>query len=134
MTISPTPATILFLDDEAQHLKLYQWVIERGPFRVTPVLVGDQQWKLPEAVPDVVVLDYRLKGPFTAVQVAESIKLKFPEAPILILSELEWVPDDIYPYASAFVGKGEPEKLMQTLMELVRNPVSSNSDGAKIIR
>ena len=129
-----TPATVLFLDDEPQHLKLYQWVIERGPFQVTPILLGGESWKLPEVAPDIVALDYRLKGPFTAVQIAQQIKSKFPQTPILILSELEWLPDDISPYASAFVSKGHPEKLILTLTRLAENPASCNTEAAKIIR
>ena len=106
---------VLFVDDDPQHLKLYQWVIERGPFTVLPLLVGNGKWELPEERPDIVALDYRLKGPYTAVEIAKQLRDKYPKTPIVVLSELEWIPDDVTPYSVAFVSKGEPQLLLSTL-------------------
>ena len=111
-------ATVLFLDDDPQLLKLYQWIIGRGPFTVIPVLVGGEVWIMPEEHPDVVALDYRLKGSRTAVDFAKQLNSQYPDTPILILSELEWLPEDIAPYTAAFVNKGEPERLIDTLIKL----------------
>ena len=105
----------MFVDDDPQHLKLYQWVIERGPFTVLPLLVGNGKWELPEERPDIVALDYRLKGPYTAVEIAKQLRDKYPKTPIVVLSELEWIPDDVTPYSVAFVSKGEPQLLLSTL-------------------
>ncbi|HWC19564.1 MAG TPA: hypothetical protein VG498_21305 [Terriglobales bacterium] len=121
--ITRTPgscATVLFLDDDPQHLKLYPGVIERGRFTVIPLLVGAMSLKMPDSAPDIVALDYRPKGPLTALDTAKQLNSIFPRAPILILSELEWLPQDIAPYSSAFVRKGEPEKLINCLMRLTR--------------
>ena len=105
-------STVLFLDDDPQHFKLYQSVIERGPFdddlrtiNVVPVFLGNGSLKMPEATHDVVALDYRLKASLSAVQIAKQLKSKFPKTAILILSELDWPSDDIGPYSSAFVSK-----------------------------
>ena len=106
---------VLFVDDDPQHLRLYEWVIARGPFTVFPLLVGNGPWKLPEESPDIIALDYRLKGPQTAVDVAKQLKATYPNAPIVVLSELDWIPDDISPYSVAFVNKGEPQLLLTTL-------------------
>jgi DNA-binding response OmpR family regulator len=106
---------VLFVDDDPQHLKLYQWVIERGPFTVLPLLVGNGKWELPEEPPDIVALDYRLKGPRTAVEIAKQLRDSYPKTPIVVLSELEWIPDDVTPYSVAFVSKGEPQLLLNTL-------------------
>ena len=107
--------TVLFVDDDPQHLKLYQWVIERGPFTVLPLLVGNTLLELPEQRPDIVALDYRLKGPFSAVDIAKQLHTKYQRIPIIVLSELEWIPEDITPYSVAFVHKGEPQLLLKTL-------------------
>ena len=85
----PELRKVLFVDDDPQHLKLYQWVIERGSFRVLPLLVGNGNWALPEERPDIVALDYRLKGPFTAVEIAKQLNSKYPNIPIVVLSELD---------------------------------------------
>lgn len=39
----------------------------------------------------------------------------FPLAPIVILSELPWMPDDANRYANAFVHKGEHDHLFETI-------------------
>lgn len=119
-------AKVLFLDDDPQHLKLYQWVIERGPFTVIPVLVSGVPWELPKDAPDVVALDYRLQGSRSAVDIAQQLNAKYPETPILVLSELEWLPQDIAPFSAAFVKKGEPERLISTLLQLTRAGANSN--------
>ena len=114
-------ATVLFIDDDSQHLKLYQWVIERGPFTVVPLLVGKNICELPEERPDIIALDYRLKGPLTAVEIAKKLNAKYPKAPIVVLSEVDWLPEDIAPHAVAFVSKGEPELLIDTLIKFTDN-------------
>jgi DNA-binding NarL/FixJ family response regulator len=119
-------AKVLFLDDDPQHLKLYQWIIERGPFRVIPVLVSGAPLEMPKDAPDVVALDYRLKGSRSAVEIAQQLNAKYPQTPILVLSELEWLPQDIAPYSAAFVKKGEPEGLISTLLQLTRAGAISN--------
>ena len=85
---------------------------------MVPILIGSESLNMPEETPDVVALDYRLKGSLSAVQIAKQLKSKFPQTPILVLSELEWAPDEIGPYSSAFVSKGDPEKLISTLVKL----------------
>jgi DNA-binding NtrC family response regulator len=112
-------ATVLLLDDDPQHLKLYQLLIEKGPFKAVPVLIGARDgWTLPEDQPDAITLDYRLKGRLAAVEVAEWLKTKYPETPIVVLSDMEWLPDEMRGYASHFVKKGQPEMLMETLMNV----------------
>jgi len=114
-------ATVLFIDDDPQHLKLYQWVIQRGPFTVVPLLVGGAGLpSLPGQAPDVIALDYRLRGSLTSVEVAQELKLKYPATPIVVLSEMEWLPDDVAPYSTAFVRKGNPDLLLQTLTRLTK--------------
>lgn len=125
-------ALVLFLDDDPQHLKLYRWVIERGPFTVIPVLVGAGGCALPKEQPDVVALDYRLKGSLTAVDIAKQINAKYPGTPIVVLSEMEWLPREMVPYSVAFVNKGEPEKLMRILAEVCQRPQDSEQQATRI--
>jgi len=46
--------------------------------------------------------------------------LKYPATPIVVLSEMEWLPDDVAPYSTAFVRKGNPDLLLQTLTRLTK--------------
>jgi DNA-binding NarL/FixJ family response regulator len=74
-------------------------------------------------VPDgeiaAILLDYRLNSVKTAPEIAQEIKLKHPQAPVLVLSDLWTMPTDIEPYATEFVRKGEPENLLNALRRLV---------------
>lgn len=113
--------TILILDDDPLHLKIYSWVVERGDFRALTALTRNGDANLPthEHV-DVVVLDYRLGGSLTAKDVLPSIRNTYPAAPIVILSELEWLPADVKGQAARFVRKGEPEELLNVLRTLTQ--------------
>ena len=44
----------------------------------------------------------------------------FPSKPVVVLSDLLWMPEDIAPYASGFVRKGEPEQLLTLIESLLR--------------
>jgi len=109
-------STVLIVDDDPSHLKLYSWVVQRGGFRTVTALVQRQTVQIPETEPiDLAVLDYRLGGQLSAVDVAKRLRSVFPETPIVVLSDMQWLPEDIAPYACGFVRKGEPEELLQTI-------------------
>ena len=113
-------STVLVVDDEPSHLKLYSWVIERGGFRPITALVQRELLELPAAAHiDVAVLDYRLGGHITAVDVATRLRNSYPGVPIIVLSDMLWMPDDIAPYAAGFVRKGEPERLLETIAAIL---------------
>lgn len=44
-----------------------------------------------------------------------------PGKPIIILSDMPWMPDDVVPYATTFVRKGEPQQLVDTIRNLVES-------------
>lgn len=113
--------TILIVDDDPSHLKIYSWVIERGGFRSLPALVQQDELNLPEAEQiDLAVLDYRLGVGLSAVEVAKRLREIYPSTPILILSDLYGMPEDIAPYASGFVRKGEPQQLLDTIVSTLK--------------
>lgn len=113
--------TVLIVDDDAAHLKIYTWIVERGGFRAIAIQVQRDVLDLPETEHlDVVVLDYRLGVGLSAVDVAKRLRELYPTTPILILSDLYGMPDDIASYASGFVRKGEPQQLLDTLFETIK--------------
>ena len=62
----------------------------------------------------------------TTPEIAQELKAKHPQAPILLLSDLWTMPADIQPYVSEFVRKGEPENLLKALIRLT----TADGDGA----
>ena len=116
----PSKATILVVDDDPSHLRIYGWIMNAAGFRSVAAQVMASEVCLPnEENIDVAVLDYRLTGMLTAVEAAQQIRRKYPNVPIVILSDVFGMPDDIAPYAEEFVRKGEPEKLIATISSLL---------------
>ena len=111
---------ILIVDDDPSHLEIYGMIVDRAGYRPVPVLV---RFAGPEPLPDgevaAILLDYRLNSVKTAPEIAQEIKAKHPQAPILVLSDLWTMPADIAPYASVFVRKGDPENLLNMLRRMV---------------
>jgi DNA-binding NtrC family response regulator len=107
--------SVLIIDDDPTHLRIYSWIMDAAGYEPRPALVTADQVDFPDGPVDVVVMDYRLSGQITAVQVAEEIRRRFPDAPMIVLSDMYDLPADIAPYANAFVRKGEPAKLVETL-------------------
>jgi|SRR5579859_791276 len=121
----PPGNTVLIVDDDPLHLTIYKWILQREGYHCRTALVGSTSVELPVGdLVDLVLLDYRLSSSLTAPEVAEQVKSSFPEAPIVVLSELPWMPDDIRAYAAAFVNKGEPKRLIETLATVLRGKPS----------
>jgi CheY-like chemotaxis protein len=115
----------MVIDDDPSHLKLYSWIIERGGFKALVALVGSNSVQYPETRDvDVIALDYRLASTLNAEQIAVELQQLFPDVPILVLSELPWMPLEMTPYAKGFVSKGEPQQLLETLSQLTGHPLA----------
>lgn len=115
-------ASILVVDDDPTHLRIYGWIMNAAGFNAVAAQVHSSGVSLPaDDSFDVVVLDYRLTGTLTAVEAAQQISRKYPGAPIVILSDVFGMPEDIAPYATQFVRKGEPEKLIAAIQGLLPN-------------
>lgn len=112
--------TVLVIDDDPAHLRIYGWIIERAGYKPILAQVEFTQFQVPCEHADLVLLDYNLTGNTTAVEVAKVVRGRLPEAPIVMLSDLWGVPDDIAPYVSKFVRKGEPAKLVATLQTMLQ--------------
>lgn len=113
--------TVLIIDDDPLHLTLYTWILEREGFKAKTALVGSAAVELPSfEIVDLVLLDFRLNSSRSPAQIAEQVRNTFPAAPIVVLSELPWMPDDIRSYAAAFVHKGEPQKLIEAITSVLQ--------------
>lgn len=118
--MSAQDTTVLIIDDDSLHLTIYTWILGREGYKCRTSLVKSSSVELPvNDTVDLVLLDYRLSSSLTAIDVAEQVKSAFPSAPIVVLSELQWMPEDIRAYASAFVNKGDPHLLLQTITSVL---------------
>lgn len=119
LLVSALPS-VLMVDDDPSHLRIYSWILEAAGCDPVTALVGVDGVDLPASRAfSLIILDYRLAGDLTAVDVAQKLQQSCPGTPILILSDLYGMPTDIAPYAACFVRKGEPEKLVATVRDLV---------------
>ncbi len=121
---------IVIIDDDPSHIDIYGMIVERAGFCPVGVLV---RFAGPDPVPDekiaAILLDYRLNSVKTAPEIAQELKAIYPQAPIVVLSDLWTMPTDIQPYASDFVRKGEPENLLNTLRKLLTAPDAGTPAG-----
>lgn len=111
----PSTPTILLIDDDPSHLTLYSLIVERAGYRATGLLVDRRAVELPDSAIDLVVMDYRLGTTIKSPELAGKLRQRFPTAPLIVLSDVQWMPDDMTPFATGFVRKGEPEQLLDAI-------------------
>lgn len=113
---------ILIIDDEAAHLKLYSWILEREGFRTATALVERHGIELPpqEEQFDLTLLDYRLQVGIKAVDVVKKLRDRWPGMRVIVLSDMMWLPDDMASHADGFIRKGEPQLLIEKLTEMTK--------------
>ena len=56
----------------------------------------------------------------TSAEIAQEIRVLYPQAPIMLLSDLWSMPSDISPYIAEFVRKGQPARLLETAAKLLQ--------------
>lgn len=119
----PAPeTTILIVDDDQLHLTLYTWILQGEGYKCKTALVKSTSVDLPsDAAIDLVLLDYRLSSSLTPLDVIEQLKRAFPGVPIVILSEMQWVPDDVKDHVLAFINKGDPKRLVETINGILQS-------------
>lgn len=111
---------ILIVDDDPYHLEIYGLLVKQGGYEPVPALVRFVAVELPEQSDiSLILLDYNLNSSRSPVQIARELQSAFPSAPILLLSDVWSMPDDMIPLAAEFVRKGEPAKLLSTLKRML---------------
>jgi DNA-binding NtrC family response regulator len=113
---------VLIVDDDPSHLEIYGLLIERAGYESYPVLVKFAGVVIPaDAGIGLALLDYKLHSLRTSTEIAQEIRGLYPQAPIVLLSDLWSMPSDISPYISEFVRKGQPAKLLETVARLLQD-------------
>lgn len=108
-------STVLIIDDDPSHLRIYGWIVQAAGYRSIPALVTRDHIDLPEGAVDLVLMDYHLNGRMEAIEVAELVRERFPGAPIFVLSDALMLPEDVAPAVDGFVRKGDPAKLVEVV-------------------
>jgi DNA-binding response OmpR family regulator len=120
-----TDATILIVDDDPLHLTLYSWILQRQGYKCRTAQVKSTSVDLPsDAAIDLVLLDYRLSSSLTPLEVIQQLKAAFAATPIVVLSEMQWMPDDMRGHAAAFINKGDPARLIETIASVLHGEPS----------
>ncbi|HEY4354385.1 MAG TPA: response regulator [Acidobacteriaceae bacterium] len=104
---------VLIIDDDPVHLRIYGWILEAAGYRSITAMAHLDGIPLPDEPVDIVLLDYHLTGGMKATDAAVLIRRKYPEPPILLLSDAFGLPEDIAPLVNGFVRKGDPAKLIR---------------------
>ncbi|MBV9435429.1 MAG: response regulator, partial [Acidobacteria bacterium] len=109
------------------HLKIYTWILEREGYDCRTALVGETSVDLPQdASIQLVLLDYRLSSRLRATEVAQRAKEAYPDVPIVVLSEMPWMPDDMNQHAIAFINKGNAKRLIETVAAILDRQSASS--------
>lgn len=126
--MDPDRQKVLIVDDDPYHLEIYGLLVEQAGFKPIPTIVKFAGPEFPQETDiTLILLDYRLNSVKTAPEVAQEAKKLFAGAPILVLSDLWHMPEDVAPYAAAFVRKGEPDELINRMRELISGSAKMQS-------
>ena len=111
---------VLIVDDDPSHLEIYGILLERAGYKALTTQVNFAGADLPQdAGIGLVLLDYKLKSLRTSAELAREIHDLYPSAPIVLLSDLWSLPEDVAPFVCEFVRKGQPAKLLQVVDRLL---------------
>ncbi len=114
------PLKVLIVDDDPYHLEIYAMLVRRAGYEPVPVVVRFEGAEFPQDDEmGLIVLDYKLNTFKTTEQLARELKAQYQGAPILLLSDVWDLPVEMKAHVSAFVRKGEPDKLFDTLHRLL---------------
>ena len=120
---------VLIVDDDPAHLEIYGLIIQQAGYEPVPALVHFTGLDLPREEPiRLVVLDYRLHSLKSSADLAREIRQNYNAVPIVVLSDLWSLPEDMEPFATEFVRKGQPAKLLETICRLMPSGESAGEE------
>lgn len=108
---------ILCIDDDADTLKLRKLLLESSGYSVLTASSGAEGLNLVLVHPNIglVILDYLMPG-MAGDRVAEELKEHYPDLPLVLMSAVAQLPQDLLNRVDAYVQKGQdPEVLLNTI-------------------
>jgi DNA-binding response OmpR family regulator len=126
--MAPDHTKVLIVDDDPSHLEVYGLLLRQAGYESLLTQVKFAGADLPRDVGiGLVLLDYRLQSLRTSAEFAREIRDLYPGVPIIVLSDLWSLPEDIAPFVDGFVRKGQPARLL----EVVNRFLHSGETAAK---
>ena len=117
----PENPTILCVDDEERALFLRQAVLQKLGFEVVTAGSAKQALTILETTPVSLVLSDLLMPEVSGAELAKSVKERYPDLPVVIVSGVNEIPTDLF-CADLFVSKLEgPLALSERLRNLLEN-------------
>ncbi len=118
---------VLCIDDRPELLKLRKAVLESGGYRVETAMSGHAAIKMLRATSvDAVVLEYKQQG-MDAEAIACQIDRRFPNIPIVLLSQYFEIPERILWLVDAYVMKSELPQGLARVIEQVMRPTNTKA-------
>lgn len=118
--MSEASANVLIIDDDPEHLRIYGLIIQRAGYSPVLCLVRQSGPELaPEIAVDMVLLDYMLRCSIPTSEIAAQVRRMWPDAPIVLLSDVLGLPPEMQSRVTCFVRKGEPAKLTAVVKDLL---------------
>jgi CheY-like chemotaxis protein len=74
-------ASVLIVDDDPVHLRIYGWIVEAAGYRALTAPVRSTGVQLPEEAADLVLLDYNLAGQSTIGSSAHCRQIRISISP-----------------------------------------------------
>ncbi|HEX4029908.1 MAG TPA: response regulator [Terracidiphilus sp.] len=114
--MAPHHPKVVIVDDDPSHLEIYGLLLRQAGYEPLPTQVKFAGAELPrDADIGLVLLDYRLQSLRTSTDFAREIRDLYPGVPIVVLSDLWSLPEDIAPFVDGFVRKGQPARLLEVV-------------------
>jgi CheY-like chemotaxis protein len=121
--MSASTPCVLIVDDDPDHMRIYSWLVQSAGFAPTTALVRPSGVQFdPRIQVDLVLLDYVMHCDRPTTEIARIIGLTWPGVPIVLLSDIHGMPAEMAPLVQCFVRKGDPERLVHTLTDLLGRP------------
>ena len=115
-----TPRKVLIVDDDPSHLEIYGLLLKQAGYEPVSALVRFTGTDFPtDQNINGIILDSRLNSLKTSSELARQMRVRYPEAPIVLLLDRQSPAADIAPYVADSVRRGHPGELLGKLSVLV---------------
>ncbi len=115
-----SPRKVLIVDDDPSHLEIYGLLLRQAGYEPLSALVRFSGAEFPaDANINGIILDSRLNSMKTSSDLARQMSARYPDVPIVLLSDYQKPAADIAPYVADSVRRGDPAGLLGKLSALV---------------
>ena len=120
LQLRSTPSKVLIVDDDPSHLEIYGLLLKQAGYEPVSALVRFAGAEFPTE-PNIngIILDSRLNSLERSSDLAQQMRILYPQAPIVLLEDGLWPSEENAPYADSSVRRGEPAELLDTLSRVV---------------